>query len=262
MKTIILKKSTLTIILIIFTFSFFYGQTPKSQIKKSVLFLKNYRIRENSDFDMDKYANNIGKDLVSLFRKEELSVIESENLGIDKSISSKSYKINVYNFGYDSGGTRGFVTHPILQWKNKLGKLFSYNISNQVNCRFDNIFKLKSKNKNLYILLGQEKGSGGCLQNIVFVIEINNDRIITNHKIFVNRPYINLCNVNFKFNERKQNLIGIDEYKASNNLLNATKEQGIYSKSETDNNKLIQMLSGIYEGKIILHFDGIKFTKK
>ncbi|QHI37501.1 hypothetical protein IMCC3317_28800 [Kordia antarctica] len=259
-------------LLLLFTIVFFTNCNKNNndtieKLKTEIQFIGGYRYFETPNIDIESLSQNTAKNLTDLLSKKELTASEVDSLGLELAITSlENNSLKIYNFGYDCGGTRGFITHPVVQWKNNQNKLFSYNFSKDINCSFYEIHQLNHPSKQLFLLIGQERGSGACLQNIVYCLEIKDDDLIVDNPFFINRPYINLCNVVFDFNQDTQELIGNEDYNGANNLIYAVKGQGKYSDSEKDNEKLIELLNGILfieeELNVInLSFNGSRFIK-
>lgn len=234
-------------------------------LKTQLAFLKAYNYFENESFDIDQFSLSMADRLTAYLKEHELTNAQSDSIGFELCIDKVEFNaVKLYNFNYHSGGTRGLISHPIIQWISLDGELCSYNLSKNINCYFSEIYSLSSSDKTLYILLGQESGSGACVQNIVYCIEINNNRLIVTNPIFVNRPYINFCNISFEFKQSTEELIGFDEYDMSDDLKARVEEQGIYSESNSMNQVLVGLLDGLYSESetILLKFNGEKFEKQ
>jgi hypothetical protein len=219
-------------------------------MKSQLDFLSNYNYFEAEDFDVDRLSWKLSLRLTRFLKENELDAKSADSLGLEICIDEPNLRnIKLFNYGYHSGGTRGMISHPIIQWVSDAGKLCSYNFSEVINCYFGELHPLSSPNKELYLFLGQETGSGACIQNIVYCFEIRNDTLICNLPIFINRPYINLCNIVFEYDEYTGILTGVDEYEVGENINESVKEQGVYSESESDNRSLVELLDGLYFSK-------------
>jgi len=187
-----------------------YQKKLPEQIKKNIRFAGRFVYAENPDYNIDSLCKVTANKVVSLMAGNNYSSIYYQSLGLKLSAERKDKtNIKIYNFGYDCGGTRRIITHPIIQWKNGSGKTFAYNLSSKINCNFFEIHQLKSQSRNLYLLIGQEAGDGNCYQGIAYVIEIKGNYLIVNHPMFDNRPYLNLCNREFEFDTKTQILTGL-----------------------------------------------------
>ena len=258
-----MKQSIFIILLLFFSINSNAQKLNQMElaIKKNIDKIQNYTYRENPDLDIDGLCLLTAQKLVKLFNKTEFNENKAKALGLKMSINDKKLGITLLNFGYNSGGTRGYISHPIIQWKNKNGKLFAYNLSSKINCNFTSIEPLKSKGKNLFLLFGMEKGDGACEQSMVYAIEIKDDFLILDNPVFVNRPYLNLCNMNFDFDTKKQILYGTAMYEGADNRMKSSVEyeQGEYSKSKKDNDALLKLLEFGERKDVELKFDGTKF---
>ncbi len=205
MKTNFLLTLLLSLSIISFGQKSNYQKKLTEQIKKNISFTRSFVYAENPDYNIDSLCKVTANKVVNLMVSNNYSSIYYQNLGLKLSAECKDKTaIKIYNFGYDCGGTRRIITHPIVQWKNEYGKIFAYNLSSKINCDFFEIYQLKSQSRNLYLLIGTEAGDGNCYQGIAYVIEIKGNYLIVNNPVFVNRPYLNLCNREFEFDTKTQ----------------------------------------------------------
>ncbi|MCW3170753.1 hypothetical protein OMO38_19660 [Chryseobacterium sp. 09-1422] len=232
------------------------------EIKKNIEEIQNYTYTESPDLDIDGLCFLTAQKTVELLNKTKLTAGKAKTIGLEISANNEKFGITIGTFSYNSGGTRGNVSHPIIQWKNRDGKLFAYNLSSKINCNFMSIEPLKSKDRDQFLLFGMEKGNGACEQSMVYAIEIKNDFLIVDNPVFVNRPYLNLCNMNFDFDQKKQILYGSLMYDGADNRMksNVEYEQGEYSKSKKHNDALLKLLKFGQKKDVKLKFDGTKFT--
>ena len=172
----------------------------------------------------------------------------------------KKEKIKVYSLGHDSGGTRGFINYPIIVWEDNNQKKYAFNLSNDIKCGFEEIYKLSD---NLYLLIGYESGSGAGYQSIAYVLEIKNDKLNNKYYGFVRRPYINFRNGKYNFN----NVTKILDYKegATDNLDNIFYYPDRYGEYVTDSitaKKMKLMIENDYYEKreFRLKFNGKSFV--
>lgn len=237
-----------------------------SEIKKNISYAAGYVYNEQPDYNIDSLCLATAKKSIKLLANTNWTNASYKNLGLRLSLSSKDKTdIKIFNFGYDCGGTRRVITHPIIQWKNGAGKTFAYNFSNKINCSFTEIYKLKSPGRNLYLLIGYESGDGSCYQSIVYVVEIKGDYLLLDQPVFVNRPYLNFCNLEFDFDVKTQVLRGLIEHASTRrNLKYVVEDQGVYSKSAKANMQLVDLVREGYYSELSefrLKFNGQKFIK-
>ena len=145
------------------------------EIKKYIQKIHNYAYTDNPDLDIDDLCLITAKKTVQLLNKTELTKGKAKSIGLEISANNEKSGIKILNFSYYCGGTRGNISHPIIQWKNKNGKLFAYNLSSKINCNFTSCQPLRSEGRILFLLFGMEKGDGACEQSMVYVIEIKDD---------------------------------------------------------------------------------------
>jgi hypothetical protein len=235
--------------------------TLKQQLKSRLTFLNNYRYLENQDLDVEKYASKTSEMLsqfLSIKRIESSTLKRFKNLQLSAK-SNDSLQVHIYDFGYHCGGSRGWITHPIIQWQDQSGKLHTYDFSKKINCEFHEIHKLKSSSGNYYLLIGNEIGNSSNIQNIAYVITIDRIKVSADHKAYVNRPYINLCNTEISFNPQSQILKFVNEYESDDFLLHI---QSIPPTNDTTaTKKLLKMFSRQYNEPICLKFNNGKFTR-
>ena len=188
--------------------------TLSMQIKKNISKFDGYPFKDDT-FDADSLSLVIANKLVRLLKKTTLSEKEAKRIGLELSIkTTDSSNIRIYNFWYTSGGTRASITHPVIQWTNKEGKLFAYNFSKYANCNFTQINRLSSTSKTLYLLTGHEPGNGACVQGFIYTIQIKGDYLILDYPAFVSAPYLFFCNVQIDFDKKKQQLdLSFDTYR-------------------------------------------------
>lgn len=236
-------------------------------IKKNISFAANYTYSAYPDYNIDSLCLITAKKTVKLMSRSNFSSTYYKSLGLKLAVESKDKtNIKVFNFGYDCGGTRRIITHPIIQWKNAIGKTFAYNLSAKINCNFFEIHQLKSKSRNLYLLIGVEAGDSNCYQGIAYVIEIKGDKLILDFPAFVNRPYLNLCNREFEFDSKAQILTSLLEHASVPvPLTYSLNAQGDYSKDKNANKELENLIAKGYQNEpsiFYLKFNGRQFVKE
>jgi len=182
-------KTGITIVALILSLTTF-SQSLKKKIESNLLALSEYN--ENIDYsylDFDSLSAVTGKNLVSYLKNKPIYF--NDRFSNFKKIVSKDSTINLYTFSYSSHGTRGDVGHPVIQWKKKDNTYGAYELfhSNKkgfcgLEVNFSEIHKLPSKNRNLYLLMGAEKGSTNLYLGVALVIEIKNDYLILDYPAF------------------------------------------------------------------------------
>lgn len=181
----------------------------QKQIKSELVYLDKmpHVLRENPDFDPEVYSSRVAKKLQKLLTFDESRpIIDTAYFGgkyyplLKLSIQTDDKRnIRIYNFGYDCGGTRGSITHSVIQYTNDAGKLYTYDISRKINCRFFKIFLLQD---DLYLLFGDEKAYGGCRTQTAYIIQFKGNYLILDYPAFIDRPDLNFCNVAFDYNQK------------------------------------------------------------
>lgn len=250
----------------------------KNRIKADLLLLQTKTLTgpDNRDYDfydnLDAYCNRTARKISKLLLFDEartpldLSDFKyNEHIAMFE-LSAKTddkHNIRIYNFGYDCGGSRGWITYPIIQWTNDAGKLFTYNLSQKINSEFTGIYALPD---DYYLLLGDEKGSGACRVRTAYVIRFKRDYLLLDSPAFVNHPGLSFCNVEFTFNEETKELT------CQAQEMQTTDGEVFYDISafnlqynypdKTERNKMYSLLSIDYNtGEFKVKFSNGKFHK-
>lgn len=141
--------------------------------------------------------------LVAYLKTHELSAAGATNMRINLSASSRdATHLKVFTYSYDSGGTRGTVHRPVLQWRNAAGQRFAYVPFEE--CDFTKIYKLASPGRTFYLLLGNDRGSGQCGLSQAYVIELKGNYLLLDAAAFDKSASLILCNVAMRFDPRRQ----------------------------------------------------------
>lgn len=234
----------------------------KLQVKTRLTFLEKYNYWTNQDFDVDKYSEETSVLLTNLFKQKHIdsnSFKDFNNLSLSAK-TNESLQVHIYNFGFNSGGSRGWITHPVIQWRDRNGVHYAYNLSMNINCRFNQIHKLTATTGSLYLLIGSEKGNSSTIQNIAYVIKIDENNIFSNYKAFINRSYINVPNSELSFNDKTQTLMCISDTYTEKFTLHL--ENIKPTEDTTATRKLLQMFSREYDEPICMKFIKGKFVRQ
>jgi hypothetical protein len=150
--------------------------------------------------------------LMAYLKTHEVSATAAKNLGLGYTESSDANHLKVFTYSYSSGGTRGIVHQPILQWKDATGQLFAYSM-NDDECDFSEIHKLAVSGSTLYLLLGGEQGNTQCYVHHARLVELKGNYLLLGNGAFNKKPALSLCNVEMKFDRAKQVLrLDLAEY--------------------------------------------------
>lgn len=172
--------------------------------------------------------------------------------------------LKAYSVKHDSGGTRGQIRYPILVW-NYEGKQHAYNLSHVLNFEIAEIHKLS---KNLFLLIGYEKAYSNMINSIAYVLEIKGNKINTKYSAFINRPYLDLYNLDYTFNPKDNILTGeiteVNPYENIKETFESNFRYGDYSNDSIANNELFEMIALEYfeTKKIHLKFVEGKFKSQ
>jgi hypothetical protein len=182
-----------------------------AELKKNFGLLAHGTEDESAAFT--KLMDTTPRRLVTYLKTHELSAAEAKKLNLDLSAEYKdAAHLKVFTYYYDSGGTRGTIHRPVLQWQNPAGQRFAYAAPEE--CEFTEIHKLASPGRTQYLLLGHDKGSGSCILSTAYVIEIKGNYLLVNSAAFGKKARLDaaignsdsliLCNVDLTFDAHKQ----------------------------------------------------------
>ena len=160
-------------------------------------------ISQGDETSLGDLPDKTARQLVTYLKAHELPDAEATELDLAQLESSPdAARLRVYTFGYSSGGTRGTVHVPIVQWQNAAGKRFAYKLGEE--CAFSEIHKLASPGRTLYLLLGQETANSYTEVSEAYVVELKGDYLLLNNGAFGQGPSLSLGDVDMQFDETKQ----------------------------------------------------------
>ena len=201
-----IKRSlvSLTVIVVSCLVGLSAGFAQQANVPSAATLKKNVAlVSSKGEEDGGVLVAKTAKQLVAYLKSHELSAAEAQKLGLDMSVDSKdAAHLRVYTFGYHSGGTRGTVNIPIMQWKNQAGKLFAY--APDIECAVNEIHKLTSPGRTLYLLLGNEQGSSICVQGMAYVLELKGNYLLLDTPAFDKSASLAFCNITMEFDARQQ----------------------------------------------------------
>ena len=143
--------------------------------------------------------------LVAYLKAHEVTTY---NLGVGLSAESgDAAQLKVFTYSYSSGGTRGTVHRPVLQWRNAAGQHFAYALAEE--CEYTKVHRLASPGRALYLLLGQEQGNMNTTGSEALVVELKGNYLLLDKSVFGKNSPLVLTNVALSFDEPRQ-LLEID----------------------------------------------------
>ena len=232
------------------------GDLSSAQLTDFLAKLKDWRYEPNeTNLDAEDLAERLSDRIVGSINAQKSYDLD-KLLSLDAKLEKDQLKI--YSLGHDSGGTRGFITYPIIVWKDTIGLQHSYNLSKNIRCEFEEIHQLTD---NLYLLIGYESGDGAGYQSIVYVVEIKNNRLNNSYGAFVKRPYLNFTNGKYHYNDNT----AILTYKLDRDFENLAEVLSYssvyheYSKDSFSAKKIKEMIEHEYYEKKAFH---LKFNGK
>jgi hypothetical protein len=188
-----------------------------SELKRKFALLAQGTEGESEAFS--NLMNTTPRRLVAYLKTHEVSAAGAKKLNLDLSAACKdAAHLKVFTYNYSSGGTRGTIHRPVLQWQNAAGQRFAYAVPEE--CEFTEIHKLASPGRAQYLLLGNDRGSGRCYLSVAYVIELKGDYLLVKSAAFdkatrlsnavASEAALILCNVDMEFETRKQVLRIVD----------------------------------------------------
>ncbi|TDN38131.1 hypothetical protein A8B98_25360 [Hymenobacter sp. UV11] len=178
-----------------------------AELKKNFTIIEGGTEGESDDFD--KLTTTTARQLVTYLKAHEVSATGAKSLGVELSAeAADAAHLKVFTYALSSGGTRGTIHKPVLQWKNAVGQLFAYAVGEE--CAFYEIHPLASPGRALYLLLGMEKGDGQCDVSQAYVVELKGNYLLTDNAFFGKSSSLSLCNVDMKLDASRQ-VLRIDQ---------------------------------------------------
>jgi hypothetical protein len=171
-----------------------------AELKKSLARIE----RGTEGVALDRLIAATNKKLVAYLKAHDVSAAVAKSLGLDYAASPDSARLKVFSYSYSSGGTRGTVTQPVLQWRNRAGQRFAYVAHDEGS--FEEIHRLPSPGRTQYLLLGSEPGSSICVRGLAWLIELKGNYLLLDKQAIDNKPLLDICNVALTYDARRQAL--------------------------------------------------------
>jgi hypothetical protein len=182
--------------------------TLKKQVKKNIGKCNSYdpRSPEWEDVNIDSLAERAAGELTRLLKYDESVNLNPDELGL--SVDAKTTdetQIRVYSFYYISGGTIGGIFFPVIQWRNKQGKPFAYNLSREWMKSFHNVYLLKKDSaSSVYMLLGKGNESSAHWGYYAYVLKFSGDLMFTNYHAFAKQNDLYLTDVEITYDTARK----------------------------------------------------------
>jgi hypothetical protein len=159
---------------------------------------------EGESEEIDQLLTKTTRQLVAYLGAHAVSAAAAKGLGLALTVGpADAASVRVYTFSYSSGGTRGTIHRPVVQWKNAAGQLRAYALHEE--CCFNEIYPLPVASRALYLLLGMEKGDSQCDASEAFVFELTNNHLLLS-PAFGKTSSLLLCNAPMTYEAGKQTL--------------------------------------------------------
>ena len=234
---------------------------PYSKLKqlaeKQLDYITNYSYWNDPDIDIDSLSADCSVLLTRLFTYEESLKLDTEKMGLGLVAKTDDrYQIRIYHFSFHSGGTRGDISHQVIQWQGNDGKLYSEVLPPEYG--FYEIYPLKtSMNCNFYLLLGGEQASSISITSTFYVLQFIENELIRDYPAFVNRPIISMKNAEISFDSKTQKLSYSFQNLDENSFYT---HYGLFSEKNEFNEKLLKKLKS-YGNNAKTKFNGRKFIE-
>ncbi|QKG56009.1 hypothetical protein GKZ68_04755 [Hymenobacter sp. BRD128] len=202
-----IKKTIYCIILLACLATSARAQQPASPAPTAAELKKNFATieagTEGESDDFDKLTTTTARRLVTYLKAHEVSAAGAKDLGVELSAeSADASHLKVFTYSLSSGGTRGTIHKPVLQWQNAAGQHFAYAVDEE--CEFTEIHPLASPGRALYLLLGMEKGDGQCDVSQAYVVELKGNYLLADNAVFGKKSSLSLCNVDMQLDASRQ----------------------------------------------------------
>lgn len=140
--------------------------------------------------------------LVAYLKANDVSAAQASYLGLDYLAAGDAAHFKVFTYSYSSGGSRGTVSKPVMQWRNAAGQRFAYAV--QQAWGFDKLYKLASPGRTQYLLLGSQRADGHCEGSQADVVELTGNYLLLDKPAFGAYAFLQLCNVELTFDPGPQ----------------------------------------------------------
>ena len=183
------------------------AQTAKSpptaaELRKNLAIIE--ASTEGESEEIDQLLAKTTRQLVAYLAAHPVSAAEAQALGLDLTTGpADAASVRVFTFSYSSGGTRGTIDRPVVQWKTPAGQLRAYALHEE--CAFSEVHALPVAGRTLYLLLGMEKGDSQCDASEAFVFELKGGYLLL-APAFGKSPSLLLCNAPMTYAASKQQL--------------------------------------------------------
>lgn len=233
----------------------------KAAIEKEIQFIDSYNFSDvtEGDTDIESLVMSTSKKIVNLLSRNESSQLKTNPLhNLELATSYGDSLIRIYTFSLYSGGSRGSINYPIIQWKKPDGSFGAYNLSKKINSHFYEIIKLKSKYKNLFLVFGVERGNISHIYYTVFIMQFNKDYLILDYPALFGFSNITYVNSDLSFDERDQ-ILKIELHDSFD--IELPRDMGI---TQDEENKIYERIKQSFKDEWVseLRFDGIRFVRK
>ena len=154
----------------------------------------------NWEFNTDSQLNSVRLQIEKELSQYQLLLDENDLLEVK---CSSDGKLCVYAFNYYSGGTRGDINNPIIQYKKEDGSYLVESLFESGNVKgkplymeslTDRIYKLPSEDQDLYLIMGEETMDRNVYRYNALVVEITEDKIRIDYPAFMDSSSYVICN--------------------------------------------------------------------
>ncbi|MDO7849391.1 hypothetical protein Q5H92_23710 [Hymenobacter sp. M29] len=173
-----------------------------AELKKNLAIIE--ASTEGESEEIDQLLTKTTRQLVAYLGAHAVSAAAAKDLGLDLTVGpADAASVRVYTFSYSSGGTRGTIHRPVVQWKTAAGQLRAYALREE--CFFNEIHPLPVAGRIFYLLLGMEQGDSQCYNSEAFVFELKGNYLLL-PSAFGKTSALLLCNAPMAYEAGKQTL--------------------------------------------------------
>jgi hypothetical protein len=198
------------------------GQDLSNEVEDQLALLNDRDAWDEQPDEMLDLVYEVGELLEAQMKKGLLTITDdTEHLNFT---ASNDGRLNMVTYTYPSGGTAGTIHYPILQWEKADGTYGTdafYPIEDSKHFGFEvdfyDIQPLPYYEKDLYVLIGTQKGSSSYFSAYAVVIEVKDDSLMFDYPAFDDAYSVLIFGDDI--NDTEQFCIACMDYDAKNNTL-------------------------------------------
>ncbi|GEM_PF-1933327 len=215
-----------------------------------------YEYNPYARFNLTDYTDSTTQDIVHFINTYPINPDSIK--GLKRNVAFDN--IEIYSYGFWSGGTRGFITYSILT-VNTDNTYLAANLAATIEGRYDSIVKLDHE---FYLLLGGDKAYSNTYYSLAYLVKIN-DTIDLDYPAFVNRPFLNFYNGGYTY-EPATKLLKFqgEDHESINEIFTYKEKYRKYANDSLAAKKLYELIipARYYDTKsFVVKFNGKNFER-